>query len=180
MSEMNNQPEGDLGAHPISRSRSFMSELVFPSDVNPRGTLFGGILMQYIDKIAGIAATRHCNKTVVTASTDSLDFLSPVTVGELLVLEAFVTWTHRSSMEVYCHVQAENLVTGEKRDTVTAFLTFVALDKDGRPTPVPRVYPETEEEKKLHESAPFRYAQRMERRQTRYRGSGPASTDLRQ
>lgn len=177
MSEMKNSPDAELGAHPVSRSRSFMSELVFPSDVNPRGTLFGGILMQYIDKIAGIAATRHCNKTVVTASTDSLEFLSPVYVGELLVLEAFVTWTHRSSMEVYCHVKAENLLTGESRDTVTAFLTFVAVNKEGRPIPVPQVYPETEEEKKLHESAPARYAERMKRRQIRYRGSDPASTD---
>ncbi len=161
-------PDAQNDALPMSQSRSFMTELVFPSDVNPRGTLFGGILMQYIDKIAGIAAIRHCRKNVVTASTDSLDFLSPVRIGESLELEAFVTWTHRSSMEIYCVVRAENLYTGEKRDTVTAFTTFVAVDEQGRPIPVPRVYPETEEERRLHESAPERYEQRIKRRQQRY------------
>jgi acyl-CoA hydrolase len=174
MSEHQNQ---DPVAFPVSRSRSKMTEFVFPSEVNPRGTMFGGMLMQYIDKIANIAAIRHCRKGVVTASTDSMDFLSPVRVGEVVELEAFVTWTHRSSMEVYCIVRAEDLYTGEKRDTVTAFLTCVAVDEAGRPVPVPGVYPETEEEIRLHESAPERYEQRMKRRKLRYQSMDPASTD---
>jgi acyl-CoA hydrolase len=159
---------------PISASRTVMTELVFPSETNHHGTMFGGTLMMYIDKIAAIAATRHCNRPVVTASTDSLDFLSPIRIGEAVVLEAFVTWTHRSSMEVFCSVQAENLFTGERRMTVTAFSTFVAVDENNRPIPVPPVYPESEEEKRLHDSAPSRYEQRMQRRKQRY----SASTDV--
>lgn len=157
-----------LDAKPISHSRSVMTQIVFPSDTNNHGTMFGGTLMQYIDKIAAIAAMRHCNLSVVTASTDSLDFVSPIRSGEAVVLEAIVTWTHRSSMEIYVVARAENLFTGDRRVTVTAFLTFVALDKDGKPTPVPQVVPETEEERRLHESAPERYEQRRSRRKQRY------------
>lgn len=158
-------------ARPISQSRTIMTELVFPSDTNHHGTMFGGTLMLYIDKIAAIAATRHCNRPVVTASTDSLDFLSPIRIGEAVELESFVTWTHRSSMEVYCVVRAENLFTGEKRVTITAFSTFVAVDENNRPIPVPGVFPENDEERRLHESAPERYAHRMQRRKLRYSSS---------
>ena len=155
-------------AKPTSRSRSIMTELVFPGDTNHHGTMFGGTLMQYIDKIAAIAAMRHCNRPVVTASSDSLDFLSPIRVGEAMELEAFVTWTHRSSMEVYVSVTAENLFTEERRTTVTAFSTFVALDDKGKPTPVPPVAPDSDLARRLHASAPERHALRMKRRQQRY------------
>jgi acyl-CoA hydrolase len=140
-----------------------MTEIVFPSDTNTHGTIFGGKVMHYIDAIAAIAATRHARKSVVTASMDSLDFLAPIKLGETVNLEAFVTWTHRSSMEVYVTVKAENLLTGEQRTTSTAFLTFVALDENGKPTPVPPVIPESEEERRLHAGAPERYRARMER-----------------
>ncbi|WP_052476375.1 acyl-CoA thioesterase [Cohnella kolymensis] len=145
-----------------------MTELVLPTDTNVHGTMFGGALMHYIDKISAIAAMRHANKPVVTASTDSLDFLSPIRMGEAVELEAFVTWTRRSSMEVYVVVRAENLFTGERRVTVTAFSTFVALNDQGKPTAVPTVQPENDAERKLHETAPERYEQRMKRRATRY------------
>jgi len=153
---------------PMSQSRSIMTELVFPTDANHHGTMFGGTLMKYIDKISAISATRHSRKPVVTASSDSLDFLSPITIGEAVELEAFVTWTHRSSMEVYVVVRAENLFTGERRVTCTAFSTFVAVDENGRPIPVPPVLPENEAEQKLHDSAPERYEQRKKRRSQRY------------
>ncbi|MBB6669200.1 acyl-CoA thioesterase [Cohnella nanjingensis] len=160
--------EPEVQARPIANSRSVMTEMVFPGDTNHHGTMFGGTLMQYIDKIAAIAAMRHCNMPVVTASTDSLDFLSPIKVGEAIELEAFVTWTHRSSMEVYCVVRAENLFTGEKRLTVTAFSTFVALNEQGRPAAVPAVYPENDAERALHDSAAERFALRQKRRKQRY------------
>jgi acyl-CoA hydrolase len=140
-----------------------MTEIVFPSDTNNHGTIFGGKVMQYIDTIAAIAAMRHARMSVVTASMDSLDFLAPIKLGETVNLEAFVTWTHRSSMEVYVTVKAENLLTGEQRTTSTAFLTFVALDENGKPTPVPPVIPESAEEQQLHASAPERYKARMRR-----------------
>lgn len=153
---------------PVSRSRSIMTELVFPTDTNHHGTMFGGTLMQYIDKISAIAAMRHAGKPVVTASTDSLDFLSPIRLGEAVELEAFVTWTHRSSMEVYVIVRAENLFTGDRRVTVTAFSTFVAVDENGKPVSVLSVQPENEAEKKLFDSAPERYELRMKRRKQQY------------
>ncbi|MFD0670233.1 acyl-CoA thioesterase [Cohnella sp. GCM10027633] len=164
-------------AIPVSRSRSIMTELVFPTDTNHHGTMFGGTVMKYIDKISAIAAIRHCRKPVVTASTDSLDFVSPIRMGEAVELEAFVTWTHRSSMEVYVVVRAENLFTGERRVTVTAFSTFVALDEQGKPTPVPPVAPEREHERKLHDSAPERHALRMKRRKERYSAPESSSTE---
>jgi acyl-CoA hydrolase len=157
-----------LPAKKMSMSRSIKTRLVFPGDTNYHGTMFGGSLMQDIDEICVIAAMRHCGRRVVTASTDSLDFMSPVRMGEAIELEAFVTWTHRTSMELYCVVRAENLETGERRVTVTAFSTFVAVDEEGRPVPVPEVIPETEEERKLFESAPERYEARKKRRQLRY------------
>ncbi|WEK55844.1 MAG: acyl-CoA thioesterase [Candidatus Cohnella colombiensis] len=153
---------------PSSRSRTVMTEFVFPTDINSHGTMFGGTLMKYIDKISAIAATRHAGKPAVTASTDSMDFLSPIRMGEAVELEAIVTWTHRSSMEVYVKVYAENLLTGDRRVTVTAFSTFVAVDANGTPVPVPAVEPETEEEKKLFESAPERYEMRKKRRKQRF------------
>lgn len=155
-------------SRPASRSRTIMTELVLPTDTNTHGTMFGGTLMQHIDKISAIAAMRHAGRPVVTASTDSLDFLSPIRMGEAVELEAFVSWTRRSSMEVYVVVRAENLLTGDRRLTVTAFSTFVALDDEGKPTPVPAVVPETDAQRKLYDTAPERYEQRMKRRETRY------------
>ncbi|MFB7813858.1 acyl-CoA thioesterase [Paenibacillus chitinolyticus] len=156
-----------MEAKPTSVSRSIMTEVIFPLDTNYHGTVFGGKIMEYIDKIATIASMRHCRRGVVTASSDSLDFLAPVHLGEAIELEAFVSWTHRSSMEVYVRVVAENMFTGERRTTATSFITFVALDDEGRPTPVPAVVPETEREMCLHESAPARYEARKKRKAER-------------
>ncbi|WP_373230990.1 acyl-CoA thioesterase [Cohnella sp.] len=155
-------------ARPVSRSRSIMTELVFPTDTNHHGTMFGGTLMQYIDKISAISAMRHAGTPVVTASTDSLDFLTPIRLGEVVELEAFVTWTHRSSMEIYVVVRAENLFSGDRRVTCTAFSTFVAVDENGKPTLAPPVQPENDAERKLFDSAPERYEQRKKRRAQRF------------
>jgi len=152
---------------PCGASRTIMTQLVFPQDTNHHGTMFGGKLMEYIDKTAAIAGMRHARKPVVTASSDSMDFLKPIRLGEVIQLEAFVTRTFRSSMEIYVKVDSEQPYTGERQTTVTAFLTGVALGEDGRPAPVPEVYPETEEERWLHESAEDRHAQRQERRRRR-------------
>lgn len=135
-----------------------------PPDTNPHGTLFGGKLMAYFDDVASIAAIRHARKNVVTASTDSFDFLAPVKAGNSICVEAYVTWTHKTSMEIFAKAVTEDLITGERQVCATAFLTFVAIDEDGRPSPVPAVYPETEQEKLLHEGAPKRAEERRERR----------------
>jgi acyl-CoA hydrolase len=153
-----------LNAKPMSESRTVMTEIVFPPDTNYHGTIFGGRVMEYVDKVATVASMRHSRRPVVTASSDSLDFLAPVKVGEALILEAVVSWTHKTSMEIYVKIQSENLYTGEKKMTAASFLTFVALDEEGKPTEVPAVIPETEEEKKLFESAPARYEARKQRK----------------
>ena len=129
-----------------------------------RSLLFLHRLMAHIDDVAAIAAVRHARKSVVTASTDSVDFLKPVKVGDSICVEGFVTYVHNTSMEVFVKVEKEGLLSAEKTVCATAFLTFVAVDEDGNPTPVAKVYPETELEKMLHDSAPIRRKRRNERR----------------
>jgi acyl-CoA hydrolase len=145
-------------------SRCYKTARVFPTDVNNHNTLFGGKLMAYIDDIASIAATKHCRRSVVTASTDSVDFLQPIRPSDSVCLEAFVTWTGRSSIEVFVKVIKEDLLRGDRKIAATSFLTFVALDADRKPIAVPSVLPETEEEWKLFETAPYRAEMRKVRR----------------
>ncbi|HLR70944.1 MAG TPA: acyl-CoA thioesterase [Pseudogracilibacillus sp.] len=149
---------------PCSNSRTIKTAQILPPDANAYGTLFGGKLMAHIDDVAAIAAVRHARKSVVTASTDSVDFLQPVKVGDSICLEAFVTSVHNTSMEVFVKVVTEGLLTGEKTVCATAFLTFVALGENGKPDVVPRIYPETEIEKMLFEGAELRRERRNERR----------------
>jgi acyl-CoA hydrolase len=157
----------ELISKPASDSRTIMTQLIFPLDTNHHDTMFGGKLMEYMDKAAAIAAMRHARMQAVTASSDSLDFLAPIRVGEVIEIEAFVTWTNRSSMEVYVSVHSEKLFSGVRARTVTAFFTFVALNEHGKPEAVPIVIPKTDEEKKLHASAPERYALRKKRKDER-------------
>lgn len=107
---------------------------------------------------------RHCRKPVVTVSSDSFDFLAPIKTGEAINLEAYVTWTHRTSMEIFVKVESENLLTGTKRMTARAYLTMIALDEDGKPALVPAVIAETEEEQLQHEKAKERYELRKKRK----------------
>lgn len=153
-----------MESKPCSASLSIRNSHVLPPDTNSHGTLFGGKLMAYIDDIAAIAATRHARKPVVTASTDSVDFLHPVYEGYTICLEAFVTWTSNTSMEVFVKAVTENLLTGDRKVCTTAFITMVALDENNKPTPVPDVYPETEEQKWLYNSAAERAEYRKKRR----------------
>ncbi|MFF2089166.1 acyl-CoA thioesterase [Paenibacillus sp. NPDC058174] len=146
-------------------SRCYKTSRVFPTDVNNHNTLFGGKLMQFIDDIASIAATKHCRRTVVTASTDSVDFLQPIRPTDYVSLESFVTWNGRTSVEVFVKVIKEDLLSGERVVAATSFLTFVALDENNKPIPVPRVIPESEEELKLFETAPQRSEMRRQRRE---------------
>lgn len=149
---------------PCSNSLAVKTSHVLPPDTNAYGTLFGGKLMAHIDDVAAIAAIRHARKPVVTASTDSVDFIEPVREGDSVCIEAFVTWTHNTSMEVFVKAVTEDLLTGNRKVCTTAFLTFVAIDENGRPVPVPPVYPETELEKKLHKAAEKRAEHRRARR----------------
>ena len=147
-----------------SQSRAIKAAIVLPPDTNSHGTIFGGRVMAYMDDVAAISAMRHARRPVVTGSSDSVDFLHPISEGQSVCLESFVTWTHRTSMEVFVRVVGEDLLSGERTVCVTAFLTFVAVDAQGRPQPVPGVIPETDMEKELHEGAPARARIRKERR----------------
>lgn len=149
---------------PTSESRAVKTAIVLPPDTNNLGTIFGGKVMAYIDDMAGLSAMRHSRMTVVTASTDSVDFLHPIRSDHAICLESFVTWTHKTSMEVFVKVVGENLRTGKRTVCATAFLTAVALDHQGNPHPVPGVTPETELEKRLYNSAPERARIRNNRR----------------
>jgi len=151
----------------INHSKTVQTRLVLPPDTNHLDTIFGGKILAYIDEIAALAAMKHSNSAVVTASIDSVDFLSSATVGDALTLEAFVTYTGTSSMEVYVKVTAHNLIRDEVKLTTESFLTMVAVNEEGKPIPVPKVYPETEEEKQLYITAPFRKENRKKRQAIR-------------
>ncbi|MDQ0861057.1 acyl-CoA thioesterase [Bacillus sp. V2I10] len=149
---------------PCSESRVFQTNRVLPPDTNNHQTLFGGKLMASIDVVASISAAKHCRSECVTASMDSVDFLHPIRPTDAVHLESFVTFTGRSSMEVFVKVTAEDLKSGESRVAATSFITFVSLNEQGKPKAVPRVYPETEEEKYLFDSGEERSLIRKARR----------------
>lgn len=150
-----------MKAQAIRESRIIQTRLVLPPDTNHLDTIFGGKVLAYIDEVAALSAMKHAGCIVVTASIDSVNFLSAAKVGDALSIEAFVTSTGTTSMEVYVKVTARGILEKEEKLTTESFLTMVAVDENGRPTPVPEVYPETEEEKKLHETAGERKRKRM-------------------
>lgn len=155
-----------MEARTCNESRVVRTSRIFPNDVNNHNTLFGGKLMSDMDMIASISASRHSRKECVTASTDSVDFLSPITQQDSVCFESFVTWTGTTSLEIFVKVIAENLISGDRKIAATAFLTFVALDEHGKPTSVPKIIPETEEEKKLFETGKNRAEKRKEHRKS--------------
>lgn len=150
-----------IPGRPARESLSEYSELAMPNDANPLGTLFGGKVMHLVDLAASIAAGRHARRPVVTASVDYMSFLSPIRIGQLVVLNACVNRAFHTSMEVGVRVCVEDLVTGSVRHTSSAYLTFVALGPDGKPVPVPPVIPETEEERRRYEEADARRKHRL-------------------
>lgn len=127
--------------------------MVLPNDTNTLNNLMGGRLMHLMDVAAGIAAQRHSNRIVVTASVDNISFAKPIALGNVVTLRAFVTRAFNSSMEVYIEVIAEDIPANVKSETNSAFFTFVAVDQTGRPIDIPVAVPETKEEKELYEGA---------------------------
>jgi acyl-CoA hydrolase len=148
----------------VSASRTETIEIVLPQEANLLGNILGGRVMHLIDIAGAIAAYRHCHHQVVTASVDHLDFLNPVRVGDLIVLEAQVNRAFHTSVEVGVEVFSEDSVAGARKHTTTAFLTFVALDKTGQPVPVPPLIVETSEERRRFREAGERRNQRLKAR----------------
>ena len=150
-----------LQPKPVSESVVKTTHLVLPSDTNALGTIFGGRVMAWIDLAAAIAAKRHARQICVTASMDQLDFLQSITMGQIVILQAAVNFTGRTSMEVGVKVEAEEPLTGKRTHTASAYLTFVAIDDEGKAIAVPPVLPETDDEKRRFERAKQRRTQRL-------------------
>jgi acyl-CoA hydrolase len=144
------------------QTRCVMTQIVMPMHTNGvAGVLFGGVMMEWIDVCAGVAAMRHAQGAVVTASIDRLDFLSPVQVGEIVVLQAQVNSIARTSMEVGCRVETEDMRTQIRRYVTKAYLTFVAVDDQGRPRPLAPLQLVSDEDRRRHHDAERRRTERL-------------------
>lgn len=148
----------------VRESISEYSELALPNDANGLGNVLGGKVMHLVDLAAALAALRHARRPVVTASVDSMTFLHPIRIGQLILLRSSVNRVFRTSMEVGVKVWVEDLRTGAVRHTSSAYLTFVALDQHGQPEPIPPVIPKTEDEKRRYQEAAARRDYRLEMR----------------
>lgn len=148
----------------VSSSQVVMTQLVLPSHTNSLDTVFGGTVMSWIDIAAAIAAQRHSNKAVVTASIDQISFIAPIKKGWVVNLRASVNFASRTSMEVGVRVEAENPITSELFHTASAYLTFVAVDSVGKPSPIVPLRPESKAEKRRYAAAQRRRELRLDRR----------------
>lgn len=162
-----NDQKEHLRARPVSASRTEMTEIVLPQDSNLHGNILGGRVMHLIDVAGAIAAHRHCHRPVVTASLDHMDFLSPVRVGDLIILDAHLNRAFRTSMEVGVEVFSEDSTAGIRKHTTQALVTYVALDDAGCPTPVPPVIAESGEERRRYREAGERREARLKARSKR-------------
>jgi uncharacterized protein (TIGR00369 family) len=151
----------DLTPKTVRASRITLSQLMHPEHANLLGNVHGGWIMKLVDEAGALACMRHAQKKVVTVAMDSMTFRQPILIGDLIILTAEVTYTGRTSMEVEVQVLAENPVTGSQTHTNTAYLVYVALDDEGRPTSVPGLVTETEEEKARMAQAQKRQAYRI-------------------
>jgi len=137
---------------------------MFPSDANPAGNVFGGEILKHIDMVAGIVAQRHSQSNAVTICMDSVNFLKPIFVGNVLTLNARINYVHNSSMEIEVKAEAEDIVTGIRTVTGTAFVTFVALDNNGKPMHVPKLALKTDDDRKKFEEGKIRMDIRLKNR----------------
>jgi acyl-CoA hydrolase len=154
----------NIEGKPVHESAYEYSELALPNDSNGFGNVLGGKVMHLVDLAAAITGMKHARNPVVTASVDSFNFLQPVRIGELILLKASVNRVFRTSMEIGVKVMTEKLLTGERRHTCSAYLTFVAIDRDGKAVPIAPVIPETDEEKRRFRQAGERREGRLELR----------------
>jgi uncharacterized protein (TIGR00369 family) len=148
----------------IRETTAVMAQQMNPQDANPAGNVHGGVIMKLIDSVAWAVAVRHARSNSVTASIDRLDFHNPVFVGDYVTLRASMNFVGRTSMEVGVRVESENLISGERRHTASAYLTFVALDGNGRPVVLPPLILETDEEHRRNREAKTRRETRLAER----------------
>ena len=148
----------------VLNSQVVMHELVLPNETNVHGNIFGGKVMYYMDMCAAMSAYKHARRPVVTASVDHLDFLAPAKKGDILILKSSVNYAHRTSMEIGVRIDAESPLTGELRHTATAYLTFVAIDINNKPSVIPKVKPGNDDEQRRYNRAKERHLQRRKNR----------------
>jgi acyl-CoA hydrolase len=152
--------------HTVKDTHHETSQLMMPQHANGLGHVFGGVILAMVDTTAAVSAIRHARAQCVTVSVDRVDFREPVHIGDLVVMKSSVNYVGRTSMEVGVRVETENLVTGVRRHTNSCYLTFVAIDRNGRPIQVPPITPETEDEKRRHAAAAERRRRRLEERKS--------------
>lgn len=151
-------------AKPVSASRISIAQLMQPEHANNLGNVHGGWIMKLVDEAGALACMRHAQRRVVTVAIDSMVFRNPIKIGDLVTLTAEVTYVGRTSIEAEVQVQAENPITGERTHTNTAYLVYVALDDSGKPTSVPPLKAETEDEKRKLQEAQERQKRRLEKK----------------
>lgn len=154
-----------LKAKPVSASRTSMSQLMMPQDANPYNFVHGGSLLSIADKVAFVCASRHAEKVCTTAAVDSVQFRSPILVGQLVTFLASVNFVGHTSMEVGIKILAEDLLTGKTVHTNSCYFTLVALDEKGKPSPVPPLLLETAEDKRRCAAAKIRREFRLKLRE---------------
>ena len=147
----------------VKNSQVIMHELILPNDTNLLGNVLGGRVMHLMDMCAAMSAYKHARKSVVTASVDRLNFLAPAKMGDIIILKSSVNYTSKSSMEVGVRIESENPLTGKIKHTASAYLTFVALNKDNKPTSIEPIIPESNDEIRRHDSGKTRCSIRKKR-----------------
>jgi acyl-CoA hydrolase len=160
----------DRPSRTVRESAHETSALMMPLDENARGHVFGGVVLAMMDKAAAVCAIRHARTSCVTVSVDRVDFREPILVGDLVHMKASVNFVGRSSMEIGIRIEAENMLLGTRRHTNSCYVTYVALDRDGKPTEVPSIVPETDAEKRRFEAGRARRRRREEERAAEGRG----------
>ncbi len=148
----------------VRESQHESSEMMMPQDANILGHVFGGVILSMMDKVAAVAAIRHARSACVTVSIDRVDFREPIHVGDLVIMRASVNFAGRTSMEVGVRIEAEDMIAGARRHTNSCYLTFVAVDRNGRPIPIPPLVAESDEEQRRHAAAKERRRRRLEER----------------
>jgi len=151
-------------ARPVRETQHEASQLMMPQHANVLGNVFGGVVLSMMDTTAAVSAIRHARRVCVTVSVDRVDFREPIHVGDLLIMKSSVNYVGRTSMEIGVRVETENLLTGVRLHTNSCYLTFVAIDRNGTPVPVPPLKPETPDEIRRHEAARARRERRLHER----------------
>jgi acyl-CoA hydrolase len=152
------------GPRPVHETQHETAQLMMPQHANVLGHVFGGVVLSMMDTTAAVSAIRHARMACVTVSVDRVDFREPIHVGDLVIMKSSVNFVGRTSMEIGVRVETENLLTGVRRHTNSCYLTFVAVDRNGRPVPVPKLKPETPEELRRYEAAKQRRERRLQER----------------